>query len=319
MSEIAVDPLSMPSEDEPSPGHMTEEQYRLHSYYEWKHRADAARLRVQENYGSCGLDKHYPPEVAPWDNEKLSDTVRQQEWTRAQIIEMNKKKKTLSQAAILIASSHDHARFFDDVKCDYLGDSKRLGQFREISPQHNHTPFDDVHYNYDKGVLNAFTGNTIIHIRETLDPEAKTRSQKLFIIAIDLMAMDIQRLYADDKPRIESLGMPDLSYNEIIPLTSRTLQGMEPHLRVADDNPLKPYVLELFQNQAADLQPQLMKSAHDGWHYKPEGYARHSKLRPIEQLDEDRGLLWALGPSLGYQVTNRGSILQPFSPPEIAQ
>jgi hypothetical protein len=318
MSEIAVGELSMPSEDQPSSLEMTEEEFKLHNWLAWKARCDAARIRIQDNYGDCNLGRHYPPELPAWENEKLSDDVRQQEWTSAQIIEMNKRMQTFSQAAILLASSHEHARFFDDIKCDYLGDSKQLGQFRKISPEHNHTPFE-VQHDYSKGILNAFVGNTIIHVRETLDSEATTRSQKLFIVAIDLMAMDVQRLYADDKPRIESLDNPEMHFNEIIPLTSQTLQGMNTYLQVADDNPLKPYVRELFENQAAELQPKLVKSANNGWQYKPQGYSEYRKLHSIEQLDQERGLLWALGRSVGYAVTDRGAILQPFSHPEITQ
>jgi hypothetical protein len=319
MSEIAVGPVSMSPEDQPSPVEMTEQQYKEAKYFEWLDGCEVARLNIQNTYGSCGLEKHYTPELPAWENPKLSDADRQKVWAGAQVIDMNKKRQTFSRAAILLASSHDHARFFDDVKCDYLGDSKKLGKFREISSHHNHTPFSDIDFNYDQGVLNAFTGNTIIHVRETLDPEAKTQSQKLFIIAINLMAMEVQRLYADDKPRIESLGSPDLSFNEIIPLTTKSLQGMEAYLQVDDKNELKPYVLELFQNQAARLQPQLMKSAQQGWTYKAASDEEFSKLRPIEQLDKERGVLWALGPSLGYGVTDRGAIIQPFSRPEIGQ
>lgn len=320
MSEIAVGELSMPSEDQPSSLEITEEQYKLNAYYEWENGCEVERIRIQDNYGSCSVEKYYGPEKPLWENEKFDDDESRQVWTGAQIIEMNKKKRTFSQAAILLASSHEHARFFDDIMCDYVGDPdpKRLGQFREISPERNHTPFE-VQHDYNIGKLNAFTGNTIIHVRETLDPEATTRSQKLFIVAIDLMTMDVQRLYADDKPRVESLGNPEMHFNDIIPLTSQTLQGMNTYLQIADDNPLKPYVYELFENQAAELQPQLVKSANHGWRYKPEGHAEYSKLHPIERLDQERRLLWALGPSVGYAVTDRGAILQPFSLPEITQ
>lgn len=318
MSEIAVGELSMPSEDQPSSYEMTEEEFKTHKWLEWKAGCDAAKLRIQNNYPSCRVDKYYGPEQPAWENEQLSDPVRQQEWTRAQIVKMNEKKKTFSAAAVLLASSHERGLFFDNVMCEYIGDPKELGQFREISPEHNHTPFE-VQHDYSIGKLNAFTGNTIIHVRETLDPEATTLSQKLFIVAIDLMAMDIQRLYADDRPQIESLENPQMHFNEIIPLTSRTLQSMETQLQVADNNPLKPYLHELFENQATEQQAQLVQSAHDGWKYKPEGYAEYSKLHPIEHLAYERGVLWALGQSLGYQVTNRGAIVQSRLAPGITQ
>lgn len=319
MSEIAVGPMSMSPEDQPSPVVMTEQQYKEAKYFEWLDGCEVARLNIQNTYGSCGLEKYYGPELPAWENPNLSDTDRQKIWAGAQVIEMNKKKQTFSRAAILLASSHDHARFFDDIMCDYIGDPKQLGQFREISPQSNHTPFADIDFNYDQGVLNAFAGNTIIHIRETLDPEAQSRSQKLFIVAVNLMSMEVSRLYADDKPLIESLETPDRRFNEIIPLTTKTLQGMETYLQVDDRNELRPYVLELFQNQAINLQPQLMKSAQEGWKYKAAGDEEYRKLRSIEQLRKERGILWALGPSLGYAVTDRGAIIQPFSQPEIGQ
>jgi hypothetical protein len=318
MSEIAVDPSAARPEDHESPVEMSEQERNERDYYKWLANCNAKYLEVQNNYGSCVTDAaaRYKPQRPAWEDERLDDTARQQVWAGGRIIDMNKKKRIFSQAAILLASSHDHARFFDDIKCDYLGDSKQLGRFKEISPQYNHTPFE-VQHNYNQGRLNSFAGNTIIHVRETLDPAATTRSQRLFIVAIDLIRMDVQRLYADDKPRIESLDTPERRFNEIISLTTQTLKGMEMQLQVSQDNPLRPYVHELFENHTAQMQAQLMKSASNGWQYKPEGYAEYSKLRPIEQLDDERMDLRELGKALGHSVTDRGAILPMRSQPGI--
>lgn len=298
-----------------------EEQQRknLDKYYAWKNPLDEARRRVQDNYGSCGPEKLYAPERPLWENEKLTDTERQQVWVGAQIIEMNKKKQIFSQAAALIATSHARAQFYDDFMCGYVGDPKHLGQFREISPNNNLTPFTDVDYSYDKGILNAFTGDKIIHVRETLDPGARSRSQKLFIVVANLMTMDVQRLYADDMPHIESIGSPELHFNEIIPLTSRTLQGMEVHLRGDSNNVLQPYLDEFSKNQETAMQPHLVKSAASGWQYKPEGYAEYSKLHPIEHLAQERGVLWALAQARGLPVSDRGALIQSTSQHEITR
>jgi hypothetical protein len=321
MSEIAVEHLAMPPEDEPS-RELTTKDYELQEYYKYLDRIRTAEANERQKWASHPeiKDKALLSNAEPWEIPGHNDAQRQQMWTGLQIDQMNKKRQTFSQAAVLLASSHEHATYYDDVKWGLLGDSKRLGQFPEISPSHNDTPFQDVQHNYDQGMLNAFAGNTIIHMRETSDPTAKTRSQKLFVVAIDLMSMSMQRLYVDDKPQIESLENPDMSYDEVIPLTSRTLQSMENRLRVQDDNPLKPYLHELFENQATELQAQLVKSTdNNGWQYKPEGYAERSKLHPIERLDYERGVLWALGQSLGHVVTSRGAIIQSHHSPEITQ
>lgn len=303
-----------------APVELSPKEKELQDYYVWKNRCDDVRRRVQDHYGSCGPEKKYTPERPIWENEKLTDTERQQVWVGSQIIEMNKKKQIFSQAAALIATSHERAQFYDDIMCDYIGDPKHLGQFREISPKNNHTPFADVEYSYNKGILNAFAGDRIIHVRETLDPNATTRSQKLFIVVANLMTMDIQRLYADDKPHIESLGNPDLRYNEVIPLTSRTLEGMEMHFRSDNDGDiLQPYLDEFMKNQATAMQPHLMMSSADGWKYKQEGYAEYSRLRPIEHLAQERGVLWALAQARGLPVSDRGALIHSVHQSEIGQ
>ncbi|MDB5168602.1 MAG: hypothetical protein JWO55_860 [Candidatus Saccharibacteria bacterium] len=301
-------------------GELTTEEINRQDYYAWKNPRDEARRRVQDNYGLCGPEKLYAPERPLWENEKLTDADRQRVWVGAQIIEMNKKKQIFSQAAALIATSHERAQFYDDFMCDYAGDPKQLGQFREISPRNNPTPFTDIDFSYHKGVLNAFAGEKIIHVRETLDSAAKTRSQKLFIVVANLITMDVQRLYADDKPRIESLGTSDLRYNEIIPLTSRTRQDMELHFSGdSNDDILRPYLNEFTKNQTTAMQSHLVMSAINGWQYKPEGYAEYSKLRPIEHLARERGVLWALAQARGLSVSDRGALIHPIVQSEIVQ
>lgn len=318
MSEIAVFPGASSEEEVPSnqPNAPFDE---VAAYYQWENGVRVAVASEQQKWAARpGIyDKALLSKVEPWEDTRFDEMERRQLWTGAQIIDMNKKRRVFSRAAILLASSHDHARFFDDVKCDYLGDSKRLGQFREISPHSNHTPFTDVQFNYDKGVLNAYADDTIIHVRETLHPEATSLSQKLFIVAINLTAMEVQRLYADDTPLIESHGNPQMTFDEIIPLTAQSLRGMESHFHVDDDNLLKPFVEELFKNQAIAMQPQLVRSAHDGWRYKAEGYAPYNKLQSIARLDEERGTLWSLGLSLGHVVTDRGAILPKHTQQEL--
>jgi hypothetical protein len=302
-----------------APIELTPKEKELQDYYAWKNRCDDARRRVQDNYGLCGPEKHYAPVKPDWENDAFDDKERQQSWVGAQIDEMNKKTQIFSQAAAMIATSHERAKFYDEIMCDYIGDPKRLGQFREISPRSNHTPFDDVNYSYSKGVLNAFAGDKIIHVRETPDPEARTRSQKLFIVVANLMTMEVLRLYADDKPHIESLGALEHGYDEVIPLTSGTLRTMETYFGAGDDDPLRPYLDEFRTNLHAAMQPQLIKSADNGWLFKPEGYAERSKLRPIEHLAYERGVLWALAQARGLPVTDRGALTHTVLQSEIEQ
>ena len=325
MSELAVFPGAS-SEGEVPSNQLNdpidhERAYREAAYFAWQNRNRAGEAAVRQKWAANpGIyDKSLFSKVEPWEDPRHDEATRELLWTGAQIIKMNQKRQTFSRAAILLAGSHDHARFFDDVKWDYLGDSQRLGQFREISPNSNHTPFSDVQFNYNKGVLNAYADDTIIHVRETLHPEAKTISQKLFIVAINLPAMEIQRLYADDTPLVESLDTPQRAFNEIIPLTSQSLRGMESHFHVDDNNPLKPLVEKLFKNQAVGLQPHLVRSANEGWKYKSEGYTAYNKLHPIEQLDDERKVLRSLGVSLGHAVTDRGAIIPKHIQQELSE
>jgi hypothetical protein len=94
---------------------------------------------------------------------------------------------------------------------------------------------------------------------------------------------------------------------------------MEMHLGVVSDDPLMPYLNEFSKNQQTAMQPQLVKSAHDGWLFKPEGYAERSKLSPIEHLSYERGLLWALAQARGLPVSDRGALIRPVYQSEIEQ
>jgi hypothetical protein len=320
MSEIAVFPGASSEGEVPSsqPVGPFDEVAAYYAYLQRNRDAEAAvreRWVKKPGYSVSRMS----PTPQPWEQTGFDDQQRQQVWVGSQIIEMNKKKQIFSQAAALIATSHERAQFYDDVMCDYVGDPERLGQFREISPRNNHTPFTDVDFHYSKGVVNAFAGDKIIHVRETLDPDARSRSQKLFIVVANLMTMEVQRLYADDKPHIESLGTPELHFNEIIPLTSGTLQDMAAHLGVGGSDPLQPYLEEFAKNQQTAMQPHLIKSANDGWLFKPEGYAERSKLLPIKHLAQERGVLWALAQARGLSVSNRGALIQPVLQSEIEQ
>ncbi|MET0979740.1 MAG: hypothetical protein ABWX90_00595 [Candidatus Saccharimonadales bacterium] len=320
MSEIALDPSSSPLEDQPSSPEMSEEEFKLHKWLEWKARCDANRIKVQNSYGSCVTEAgaRYKPSRPIWEDVTLDESQRREAWVGEEIQAMNAKEMTFSPAAMTIVSSHEHAQFYDDVKWDYLGDSDKLGQFREISPRHNQSPFD-VQFDYSKGVLNAYTeAGTVVHVRETLDPAAQTRSQKLFIVAINLMTKEIQRLYADDKPKIESLSHPVGHFNEIMILTPRTLLDAGSDLLVNDDNSLKLPLVQLFANHTTRLQPKLKKSAAGSWDFQVAGHGEFSRLHPIAKLDKERHLLGQIALATDRQLTDRGTILQPFYPSQIA-
>ncbi len=320
MSELAVFPGASSEEELPSNQPNTTFD-RVAAYYAWLNANHAAEAKERERWAKS---PGYNPSLQvstlkPWDDEQLDDAQRQRVWLGAQLHGMNTKQQIFSQAAALVSTSHERAKFYDDVLCDYIGDPKKLGQFREISPQNNHTPFADVNFHYDIGVLNAFTADKIVHVRETRDPQARTRSQKLFIVVANLVTLEVQRLYADDAPHIESLGNPQQHFNEIIPLTSTTLKGVELHLGSDSDDPLQPFLDELSQHQHTAMRPQLIKSTTNGWLFKPEGYAERSKLHPISHLETERGVLWALAQARGLAVSDRGAIIQSVLQSEIEQ
>jgi hypothetical protein len=320
MSEVSLDPSLNIPEEQPDEPQMSEDEFKLHSWLEWRARCDAKRLQVQEGYGSCVTDAgaRYKPTRPAWEDTTLDESQRREAWVSKKVQDMNAQELTFSPAAMTIVSSHEHAQFYDDAKCDYLGDSEKLGQFREISPRHNQSPFD-VQFDYSKGVLNAYTeSGIIVHVRETLDPNAQSRSQKLFIVAINLMTRDIQRLYADDKPKIESLSYPAGHFNEITILTPQTLSGVESDLLVSDENPLKLSLHELFANHSTRLQPKLKKSAAGSWEYKVEGHGEFSRLHPIVKLDQERHMLGQIALATDRHLTDRGTILQPFYQSQIA-
>ena len=284
----------------------------LGDYYAWLNRGRDRAAQISQAHLKGIHPSLRTVQVAPWENPHFTDEERLQVLTGARVIDMNKQKRLLSTAAFALAASTERSTFFDDIKCDYLGDSHRLGQFREISPAHNLTPFGDIEFDYNQGRLNAFTeAGTVIHVRETLDPAAQTLQKRFFILAIDLMQQDVRRLYADNQTK----ATPDYDnphrFTEDIYLradpnsvATAQFQSYPP----SENHILKPYIQQLLDNHSQQRQPQLRKSAKGSWKYKPEGFGEFSRLHPIARLDEERELLGMIARSTGYQIDERGAL-----------
>lgn len=249
---------------------LTPKEYEEKLYFEWleKERKDAqekvqrcreAELVVRQYYEKNPGHEKVDPQ--PWEVDGLTEPQRQQERTRVALEKFYADGNVFSPAAHLLVTSHDAARFFDDGKCGFLGDSDHLGWFREISPSHNDTGFT-IDHNYSEGRLNAWTeSGIIVHTRETLDPRATTREQKMFIVVMNLMTRQVTRLYADD---IENIDRSE--YADVVSL----LPAIESHLLTDDDTvsageeaalatvtQLKPITAEISE-EAGDEEPQII-------------------------------------------------------------
>lgn len=293
-------------QDETKGEYLTPEQYRDKLYFEWENGVKAAEEVSRDHYRQ---HPGHPGSPKPlWERDGLSDMQRQQAWTSEHYQQFKREGREFSAVAREVVHSYEAAEFLDDIKCDYLGASDHFG-FREISPSHNHSPFD-VRFDYNVGVLNAYTeSGTIIHIRETLDPEAVTREQKMFILVVNVMTRDIHRVYAEDVAYTNASSDVAHHYDETIYLKPRLLSGIDGQAKLDKNNVFAP----IYQAEMAAIdkrtQATLTKSARGLWQYVPEGFAAGAEqLRAIQQLDTERRLLGMLALNAGYELGERGVV-----------
>lgn len=291
--------------------------YQEEQYFAWLNRCRdteaASQAKWEKNPGI--YDPQLLRNTPSWDTPSLSDDERQQRYLVHDLEKFKAMHGDFSTAGHLVTTSHDRAAFFDDIKCRYLGDSERLGRFREVSPAFNDSGFD-VQFDYNVGVLNSYTDTgTIIHMRETQDPEAKTREQKLFILAINLASQEVTRLYADNN----SVIVPqNAGFDEVIPLKHRPLSARSGQAGIDADNPFAVYYQHLQDKHVQQQQPKLVKSARGFWAYQAEQQPEFSTLHEIRTLDLERQLLGRVAVAAEYAVDERGAIELPYSQQRIA-
>jgi hypothetical protein len=286
---------------------------------EWRDRVKIAEQKQRQKWAdSPGLNVSVrPPSYQPWEAPGISDDVRQRIHVEENVNTYYETHDGFSPAAHLAVHSPDAARFLDDIKCDYLGHSGHLGWFKEISPSSNHTPFD-VQFNYDVGQINHFTeSGMIVHVRETSDPTATTREQKLFVVVANLMTGELKRLYSDNQQgEYSSPGLAN-SFNETISLKSRHLSSLGGHHDLDREAALAVKYHAQFDYMLSRRQA---KIRYDGTKisFKPEGYSEFETLRPIARLDEQRYLLGRLAFHAGQILNDRGAVEYPSARLSIA-
>jgi hypothetical protein len=289
-----------------------EEIQRRKWYFEWRARVEAAELAQREKWAkNTGYNKSlHVPSYHPWDAPELSDEDRQRMYAESKLNKFYEQNEGFSPAAHMVVHSFDSAKFFDDVKCDYLGHSQHLGWFKKISPTSNDTPFD-VQFDYDKGRVNHYTENgMVIHIRETSDPAATTREQKLFIVLANLMTRELHRVYAHDHDEERQHLSPGLEHTleEIIDLKPRHLMSVTGQSDADPDNIFVSMYHGEIDSLLKQRQPKIQFKKTGEITFKPEGYVGYEKLRPIAQLDYERHLLGKLALQSGRILNDRGAV-----------
>jgi hypothetical protein len=281
-----------------------EEQYKLERYLEWEQACRDAEARVRQRYAENPGHKLV---VQPWEVSQLSDEARQKIKTAHQYQEFVKQGRPFSSAAHHLVTSHEIATYYDDTKCELLGDSDHLGWFREINPNHNTSGFD-VQFDYNVGKLNAVdeSGEHLIHIRETEDPAAQSLQQKLFIVSINLITQQRQRLYADTMTtsKLNDSGFEMITHYSSYPFSV--------HNGLADIDADDPYARIFRREVEAHSQSQtaqLKESTLGFTAFKPEGHTAFNRLRPVRRLDDERQLLGQLAIAAGYHLNERGVIV----------
>lgn len=314
MSEIAVGELLMPSEDQPSSHGMTEEEFKLHRWLEWNGGVKAAEQRERDKWAkSPGYNKSLQvPSYQPWEAPGLEDEERQRIYAELKLNKFYEHNGGFSPAAHAVVQSTDSAKFFDNVKCGFLGHSEHLSTeqrrwFKEISPSSNDTHFD-VQFDYDIGRINCYTENgMVVHVRETSDPAAVTREQKLFIVLANLMTGELDQYYGtshDDEHRTQGLTA---SLNETIVLKPRRLSAVVGQQDIDVNNPFAVKYRNEVKYLHEQRQPKIRYQQNES-SFKPEGYVGFEKLHPIAQLDEERHLLGQLALQGGQYLNERGAI-----------
>jgi hypothetical protein len=316
MSEIAVFPGAS-YEDEVPLNQPIAQFDEVAAFFAWQNRNRAAetaeRYKWAKNPGyNASLNV---PSYQPWEAPNLPDEDRDRIYSETKLNKFYELYQNFSPAAHVTVHSPDSAKFFDDIKCDYLGHSKHDEWFREISPTANHTPFD-VQFDYDIGRIKHYTeSGMVIHVRETSDPTAKTRAQKLFIVTANLMNGELKRLYAEDvQGEYAAPGLAN-SFNETIPLKSRHLGAVSGQYDIDTNNDFAVKYHAEIDTVLTKRQPSIRFQV-DGLSFKPEGYNGFEKLHRIERLDDERLLLGKLALHAGQHLNERGAVT--YSPERLS-
>lgn len=291
-----------------------EEIQRRQWYFAWQDRAKAAEQSQRDKWAkSPGYNKSLQvPSYLPWEAPGLEDEERQRIYAEIKLNKFYERNEGFSPAAHAVVHSADSAKFFDNVKCGYLGHSEHLSTeqrrwFKEISPSSNDTHFD-VQFDYDIGRINRYTENgMIVHVRETSDPAAVTREQKLFIVLANLMTGELNQFYGNSHDHAHRTQGLAGSLNETISLKPRRLSAV---VGQQDIDPKKPFAANYrdeVERRHAQRQPKIRFQQNE-LSFKPEGYVGFERLRPIAQLDEERHLLGLLALQGGQYLNERGAV-----------
>lgn len=304
----------------------TEEQYKLRMYLAWEAEEKARQAHELEEYfkfiDRCREQEqavrdryaknpgHTKRELPAWDRDDIGEDERFRARLEYDLEKFTQEGKEFSPAALAVTSSFEAAEFFDRVKCEYLGHSDNLGWFKEMSPDHNESPFD-IQFKYDVGVLNAYTASgNILHIRETRDPEAKTREQRQLVLGMNVLTREITRYYAEDYSTIIPANTGPLRFDEMITLQPRKLSGLSGGLELDPKNTFAPRYQKVIDDASRQNLAKILYSDKGTRHFKAEGMTTtFETLHPIGELDRERALLSGLARATGMRIGERGVIL----------
>jgi hypothetical protein len=301
--------ISQEIEQNKEPEYLSQKEYEVKMYFEWLDRVEA---RIQEHRQKMaeyqGINPAlYVPSYKPWEAPGLTDGQRRELYLNHELEAFYETHDSFSPAAYLAVYSTQKAIELDDFKCDYMGHSERMGWFREIGPGSNQTPYD-VQFDYDIGRLNHFTENgMLVHVRETSDPAARTREQKLFIVTHNLLNGEQSQYYAEshtDEYRSQGLGA---SLNETLVLKQRRLSAVPGGQGIDTDNQFAVRLQEETTRFATRALPKLQVTP-TGYLFKPKGLVGYESLLPIRELDHQRHLLGQFALQAGKPLNDRGAI-----------
>lgn len=282
--------------------------YELDEYYKFVDRCRGAEQAVRDRYAKN--PGHTKRELPVWDRDDVDEDERFRARLGHDLEKFKQEGNEFSPAALAVVASLESATFFDNVKCDYLGHSDHLGWFKEMSPDHNHSPFD-LQFEYDVGVLNAYTASgNILHIRETRDPEAKTREQRQLVLGMNVLTREIKRYYAEDETVVTPSATTAHGFDEMVTLQPRKLSVRSGGLDLDPKNLFAPLYQQVIDDASRQGLAKILYSSRGALHFKPEGVTTtFETLRPIAELDRERSLLSGLARATGMRLGERGVIL----------
>jgi|GEM_PF-3721779 len=301
-----------------NPSDMPEPDDDVAKYFRWLERCRQAEAKQRREQPPTVSPSLIDPSM-PWEAADLSDEARQKLETQYRYEKFVASGRKFSLAAYAVVHSQEMAVFFDDVKCDFLGDSEHPGWFKAISPTSNDSPFD-VQFDYSEGVVNAYTElGTILHVRETRDPAARSLEQKFFIVAANILTGKIRRLYAENKKEYEPDTARGSGFDEIMTLSPVASTSDQELTTDVDEDSLTATYRGLHDTMKAAWQPKLKFAGRGAMLYKPEGYTEFNVLWPIARLDEERRLLAQIALATGQKLGERGTVISLQSQYKVAQ